>query len=140
MENVINDQFTLRLIVLIALGTATATATTTILMLQQSVYAYSMAMPGPAITSENIYIAWDVIRASIDGGKNLGEKINLSSTTASNSTSVEIDSDAESVVVTWWQTNETNDIPVIRVSSEDFWKTFGPLLELSTNGTIEEDG
>ena len=135
MENVINDQFTLRLIIVIALGTATATATTTILMLQQSVYAYSMAMPGPAITSENIYIAWDVIRASIDGGKNLGEKINLSSTTASNSTNV-----AESVAVTWWQTNETNDIPVIRVSSEDFWKTFGPLLELSTNGTIEEDG
>lgn len=135
MENVINDQFTLRLIVVIALGTATATATTTILMLQQSVYAYSMAMPGPAITSENIYIAWDVIRASIDCGKNLGEKINLSSTTASNSTNV-----AESVAVTWWQTNETNDIPVIRVSSEDFWKTFGPLLELSTNGTIEEDG
>jgi hypothetical protein len=102
MENAINDHFTLRLIVVIALGTAAATATTTILMLmlQQSVYAYSTAMPGPAITGENIYIAWDVIRASIDGGKNLGEKINLSSTTASNSTNVEIDSDAESVVVT----------------------------------------
>jgi hypothetical protein len=27
----------------------------------------------------------------------------------------------------------------VRVSSEDFWKTFGPLLKLPINGTIEDD-
>jgi len=35
---------------------------------------------------------------------------------------VEIDSDADSAVVTWWETNQT----------------FGPMLVLATNGTIGE--
>ena len=60
-----------------------------------------------------------MFRASTDAGKTFGDKINLSNTTDADSTRVEIDSDADSVVVTWWETNETSDIPVMRVSDDN---------------------
>jgi hypothetical protein len=49
------------------------------------------------------------------------------------------------VIVTWWETNQTSDTPVARVSN-DGGQTFGPMLRLATNGTIgsgteeEEEG
>ncbi len=98
----------------------------------------------PAITGDNIYVAWwtnktgndeVMFRASTDGGKTFGDKINLSNTTNANSTRVEIDSDANSVVVTWWETNQTSDTPVMKISNDN-GKTFGPLLKLAANGTI----
>jgi hypothetical protein len=99
-----------------------------------------------AISGDNIYVTWwtnetgndeVVFRASTDGGTSFGDKINLSNTTDAESTRVEIDSDADSVVVTWWETNSTNDTPVMRVS-DDNGETFGPLLQLAINGTIGE--
>jgi hypothetical protein len=104
----------------------------------------------PAISGENVYVAWwsnntansnneVMFRASTDGGVSFGEKINLSNTTDTDSTRAEIDSDADSVVVTWWETNQTSDTPVMKVSSDN-GATFGPLLTLATNGTIGEGG
>jgi hypothetical protein len=96
------------------------------------------------ITGDNIYVAWwtnqsgndeVMFRASNDKGQTFGDKINLSNTTDADSTRVEIDSDTNSVVVTWWETTETSDTPVMKVSN-DFGKTFGPLLKLAGNGTI----
>jgi hypothetical protein len=51
-------------------------------------------------------------------------------TAQSNSTN----SDKQKIIVTWLETNETNtdSTPMISISSEDFWKIFGPLLEQST--------
>ena len=69
------------------------------------------------------------------GGATFGDKINLSNSTNSDSWKVEIDSDADSVVVTWWETNQTSDTPVMRVSTDN-GATFGPLLVLDTNGTL----
>src|SRR6188472_1710644 len=98
----------------------------------------------PAITGDNVYVAWwtnktgndeVLFRASTDIGKTFGDVINLSNSTDSNSTRVEIDSDADSVVVTWWETNQTDDTPVMRVSNDN-GKTFGPLLKLATVGTL----
>lgn len=98
----------------------------------------------PAITGDNIYVAWwtnetgndeVMFRASTDAGQTFGDKINLSNTTDADSTRVEIDSDADSVVVTWWETNQTSDAPVMRVSNDN-GETFGTALQLSTNGTI----
>ena len=100
----------------------------------------------PAITGDNVYVAWwtnetannneeVLFRSSTDGGASFGDKINLSNTTDSDSWKVEIDSDADSVVVTWWETNETDDIPVLRISNDN-GESFGPLLRLATNGTI----
>ena len=98
----------------------------------------------PAITGDDVYVAWwsnktgnDEVffRASQSRGENFGDKINLSNSTNADSTRVEIDSDADSVVVTWWETNQTDDTPVMRVSNDN-GKTFGPLLKLGANGTI----
>jgi hypothetical protein len=76
-----------------------------------------------------------MFRASTDAGKTFGDEINLSNITDADSTRVEIDSDADSVVVTWWETNKTSDVPVMRVS-DDNGKTFGETIMLSANGPI----
>ena len=98
----------------------------------------------PAITGDNVYVAWwtnqtgndeVIFRASTDKGQTFGDEINLSNTTDANSTRVEIDSDADSVVVTWWEANDTSDTPVMRISNDN-GATFGPLIKLAANGTI----
>jgi hypothetical protein len=98
----------------------------------------------PAISGDNIYVAWwtnktgnyeVMFRASNDAGKTFGDKINLSNTTNANSTRVEIDSDANSVVVTWWETNQTSNEPVMRISNDN-GKTFGDIIKLSAKGPI----
>jgi hypothetical protein len=102
----------------------------------------------PAVSGENVYVAWwtnktannleeVMFRASTDGGATFSDKINLSNTTNADSWRAEIDSDADSVVVTWWETNQTADTPVMRVSTDN-GATFGPMLMLATNGTIGE--
>lgn len=78
-----------------------------------------------------------MFRASTDSGQTFADQINLSNTTDAESTRVEIDSDVDSVVVTWWETNQTDDTPVMRVSNDN-GATFGPVLTLVTNGTIGE--
>ena len=97
-----------------------------------------------AITSYNIYVPWwtnktgnfeVMFRAPTAAGKTFGDKINLSNTPNADSTRVEIDSDANSVVVTWWETNQTANTPVMKISTDN-GKTFGLLLKLSAKGTI----
>jgi hypothetical protein len=99
-----------------------------------------------AISGDNIYIAWwtnntannneeVMFRASNDGGATFGDKINLSNTTDADSTRVEIAGEGDNVIVSWWETNQTSDIPVARVST-DGGETFGPKLRLGANGTL----
>jgi hypothetical protein len=98
------------------------------------------------VSGENMYIAWwtnntengneeVMFRASTDGGATFTDKINLSNTTDADSWRVEIAGEGENVVVSWWETNQTSDTPVARISN-DAGQTFGPLLRLATNGTI----
>jgi hypothetical protein len=98
------------------------------------------------VSGDNIYIAWGtnntengneevMFRASTDGGATFSDKINLSNTTDSDSWRVEIAGEGDNVVVSWWETNQTSDIPVARIST-DAGETFGPLIMLGTNGTI----
>jgi hypothetical protein len=133
--------------------TLVATFGTTTLL--QQVYAANWVDPDPtprkappAISGENVYVAWwtnntanssneVIFMASTDGGATYGDKINLSNTTDTDSTRAEIDSDADSVVVTWWEANQTSDAPVMRVSADN-GATFGPVLTLGTNGTLGE--
>ena len=66
----------------------------------------------------------------------------MSNTIDKDSTNVTIDADADSVVVTWWESNQTNETPVMRVSNDN-GATFGPVLSLAINGTIgasEQEG
>ena len=101
-----------------------------------------------SVTGDNVYVAWwtnntsnnnDEVnfRASTDGGQTFGDKVNLSNTTDFDSSNVEIDSDGDSLVITWWETNQTGETPVMRVSNDN-GATFGPLLRLALNGTISE--
>jgi hypothetical protein len=101
-----------------------------------------------AISGSNVYITWwtnntankneDVMfRASNDGGATFGDKINLSNTTNADSWKAEIAEEGDNVVVSWWETNQTSDTPVTRIST-DAGQTFGPILMLATNGTIGE--
>ncbi len=140
----------------------TSIVSATPLILQQAANAAAWVDPKPAprkappaISGENVYVTWwtnktaaaannnnneDVMfRSSTDGGQTFGDKINLSNSTNSDSWKAEIDSDADSVVVSWWETNQTSDVPVMRVSN-DSGETFGPVLNLASNGTISSSG
>jgi hypothetical protein len=106
------------------------------------------------ITGENIYIIWwtdrgtpnangeVMFRASTDGGQTFGNKTNLSNTDTVDSINAEIAAEGENVIVTWWETNQTSNIPVARISN-DAGETFGPMMMLAANGTLastEEEG
>jgi len=113
-----------------------------------------IAASAPVVVSgDNIYTAWwtnntengneeVMFRASNDAGGTFGDKINLSNTTDADSERVEIAAEGADVAVTWWELNQTSDTPVARLSS-DGGQTFGPMLRLGANGTIdstEEEG
>ncbi|MDQ3968280.1 MAG: hypothetical protein M3275_07800 [Thermoproteota archaeon] len=98
------------------------------------------------VSGDNIYIAWwtnntengneeVMFRASTDGGATFGDKINLSNSSDADSWRVEIAGEGENVIVSWWETNQTSDIPVARIST-DAGETFGPLVMLAANGTL----
>jgi hypothetical protein len=83
-----------------------------------------------------------MFRASNDGGQTFGDKINLSNSSEADSWRVEIAGEGDIVAVSWWETNQTGDTSVARISN-DAGQTFGPLLRLAANGTIgstEEEG
>lgn len=104
-----------------------------------------------AISGDNVYIVWFsdknmpsnnsevFFRASTNGGATFGDKVNLSNTTTTDSVDAEIAADGDEVIVTWWERNQTSNEPVFR-ASVDNGLTFGPLLELGTNGTIGANG
>jgi hypothetical protein len=73
--------------------------------------------------------------ASNEGGQTFSDKINLSNTTDADSWRVEIAGEGADVVVSWWETNQTSDTSVARIST-DAGQTFGPMLRLAANGTI----
>jgi hypothetical protein len=86
-----------------------------------------------ATSGDNLYIAWwsnktgndeVMFKASTDGGKTIGEKINLSNSSNSESQDAQIAASDNNVYVSWWERNATSNEPVLRVSN-DSGKTFG---------------
>lgn len=101
-----------------------------------------------AQSEENIYLVWSsndtgngeiMFRASNDNGTIFAYKMNLSNSTASDSINAQIMASGNNVFVTWWERNQTSHTPVMRVSNDN-GATFGPLLDLATNGTIGGEG
>ena len=100
-----------------------------------------------AISGDNVYVAWwtDIgtsnnngelmFRASNDGGRTFGDKINLSNSSNTDSIDTQIAAEGGNVVVTWWEANQTSIEPVMRVSN-DGGATFGPIVKLAVNGAI----
>lgn len=134
-----------------------ATASATIIGINWSADAF--VIPGlggrtdskaPVVVSgDNIYIAWwtnntengneeVMFRSSNDAGATFSDKINLSNSPDADSWRVEIAAEGADVIVTWWETDQTSDTPVARIST-DGGQTFGPMLRLATNGTISSD-
>jgi hypothetical protein len=139
-----NNEDFLRTILEITLLGTTLIATTTL----GEAFAPTSRRAPASVSGDNIYVAWWTnntsnnneevnFRASTDGGQTFGDKVNLSNTTDFDSSNVEINSDGDSVVVTWWETNQTGETPVMRVSNDN-GATFGPLLRLALNGTISD--
>ena len=78
-----------------------------------------------------------MFRASNDSGLTFGDKVNLRNTTAVVSQDAEVAAEKSNVAATWWERNQTADEDVMRVSYDN-GATFGPVLILTTNGTIGE--
>jgi hypothetical protein len=142
------------IIVVVAAGAVnTAVATTTTATRSASFVdanTFRSEPKAPMAVSEdgnNVYIVWwtnksenweVMFRASTDGGATFGDKINLSNSTDAESQNAEIvAAAADSVFVSWWETNPMNGTSesVLRVST-DAGRTFGPLVMLGTNGTV----
>jgi hypothetical protein len=98
------------------------------------------------ITGDTVYVVWwtdntpgndgeVMFRASTDDGATFTDKINLSNTTGIDSVDAEIAAEGATVIVTWWERNQTSDTPVARIST-DAGETFGPMMMLGANGTI----
>ena len=139
----------LGVIVMITLG---ITATTLMAGFNMQ-YADGISNPGhfsrrgnaPVATFENdVYVAWwtnktgndeVMYRLSSDAGKTFTDKINLSNTPNSDSVDVEISADEGKVAVSWWERNQTENEPVIRISNDN-GKNFGPTLKLAADGPI----
>ena len=139
-----NNEDVLRTILVITLLGTTLIVTTTL----GEAFAPTSRRAPASVSGDNVYVAWWTnntsnnneevnFRASTDGGQTFGDKVNLSNTTDFDSSNVEINSDGDSVVVTWWETNQTGETPVMRVSNDN-GATFGPLLRLALNGTISD--
>jgi hypothetical protein len=97
-----------------------------------------------ATSGNNVYVTWwtnksgdsDVMfKASNDGGKTFGSKINLSNSPGIRSDNAEIAASGNNVYVSWWErANQTSNEPVMKVSNDN-GKTFGEKIMLSNNAT-----
>jgi hypothetical protein len=88
----------------------------------------------------NVYVPWwsnktgndeVMFKASTDGGKSFGQKMNLSNTPNAESQDVEINASGNNVYVTWWERNQTSNEPVMRISNDN-GKSFGEIMMLSS--------
>jgi hypothetical protein len=96
----------------------------------------------PIATSGNYaYVVWPsnkttadfeiMFKASTDGGKTFGPKINLSNSTGIDSERPQIAAAGNNVYVSWWErANQTSNEPVLRVSNDN-GKMFGEKIMLS---------
>jgi hypothetical protein len=101
------------------------------------------------ISGNNVYIVWYTnegtvnsnyevgFRASTDRGVTFGPITNLSNTDNSDSINAEIAAEGGNIIVSWWEKNETSNVPVAKVSTDN-GQTFGDRLNITANpfGTI----
>ena len=77
-------------------------------------------------------------KASTDGGKTFGSKINLSTTPKSTSDNAEIAASGNNVYVIWWEHNNHKTLndnePVMKVSNDN-GKSFGEKIMRLNNAT-----
>ncbi len=107
---------------------------------RQPPVAHTQRAPIATSGDNNVYVAWwsnktgndeVMFKASTDGGKTFGGKINLSNSNKSNSQDVQIAAAGNNVYVTWWERNQTMNEPLMRISNDN-GKTFGEMMTLSS--------
>ena len=76
-----------------------------------------------------------MFRVSNDGGKTFSNKISLSNSTNADAIDQTMSVDGDTIAITWWEHNQTANVPVMRISTDN-GQTFSPILKLATNGTI----
>jgi hypothetical protein len=76
-----------------------------------------------------------MFRASNDRGETFENKTNLSYTETADSVDAEIAAEGATVMITWWERNQTSNVPVARIST-DAGETFGTTIMLGTNCTL----
>jgi len=114
---------------------------------QESNFAVDPKAPmATSSDGNNVYIVWwtnksenweVMFRASNDGGQTFGDKINLSNSPDTESQNAEIVAAGNNVFVSWWETSpETGSSDSVLRVSNDAGQTFGPVIMLGTNGTI----
>jgi hypothetical protein len=151
-----NDRMSKNGVIVMTITLVTTVSATPFLYSQQQPLAAFRAEDGSrtktitqapvAISGNNIYVTWwtndtakgdgeVMFRASTDGGKTFGDKMNLSNSTNAESQDVQINASGDRVFVTWWERNATSNEPLLRTST-DKGATFGPVMKLSTNGSI----
>jgi hypothetical protein len=140
-------------VVLIALTLTILTIMIGATIMQQRVFSITKQITdqrnAPVATSgDNVYVVWwtnktgndeVMFRASTDGGKTFGDKINLSNSTNADSQDAQIDASGDRVFVTWWDRNSTSEEPLLRTSTDN-GATFGPIMKLGANETIGSSG
>jgi hypothetical protein len=95
-----------------------------------------------ATSGNNVYLVWPsnktgdfeiLFRASSDGGKTFGPKINLSNSTGVNSVDQEIAATANSVYITWWDVLQNGTRTPMFIASNDNGKTFGQKVMINSD-------
>jgi hypothetical protein len=117
-------------------------------LLQKAAAPVDSGNVGPIVTRKapiatsgdnNVYITWwsnktgndeVMFKASTDGGKTFGDKMNLSNSTNAESVDAQIAASGSNVYLSWWERNQTSNEPVLRVSNDN-GKTFGEKIMLS---------
>jgi hypothetical protein len=103
-----------------------------------------------AAQGDNVYVVWSgkqivnspsdiFFRRSTDNGQTFNPQFNVSNSTSVDSERAQIGTSGKSVFLTWWETMNGKDQPMLRIST-DSGATFGPILKLSANGTITGSG
>ena len=97
-----------------------------------------------ATSGDNVYVTWDsnktgnreiLFRASSDGGKTFGDKINISNSTNGRSDMQDVAASGNNVFVTWCD-DKTGDMEIYIRKSSDGGKTFGNTTILKSMGNL----
>ena len=93
-----------------------------------------------ATSGDNVYVAWPsnktgnweiMLKASTDGAKTFGEKINVSNSTGTDSVNQEIDAAGNNLYISWWEVQKNGTREPVFIASNDNGKTFGEKIMLS---------
>ena len=134
------------LVTAIIFGTTVGLTPILVQLQQASSFIQRIADAPLASSGDNVYVVWSsnktgnweiLFRASIDGGKTFGDKINLSNSTNANSAHPDISASGNNVHVSFHD-NKTGSVDTYAITSTDKGKTFGDIVAINGTGTMPQ--